>query len=110
MAPAKTVKALTGYMKHMKECLAKIKADKPDIKHMDAFKLASKWKENPANPNTGESWQECQSAPKSAPSGVRKTVTGAAPVKKKAPVKKTVKKKAPVKKRLLKVDFMRVTT
>jgi CTP:molybdopterin cytidylyltransferase MocA len=59
MAPAKTVKALTPYMKHMKECLAKIKADQPGIKHMDAFKLAASGKQNPANPNyTGESWQE----------------------------------------------------
>jgi hypothetical protein len=92
-------------MKHMKECLAKIKADKPDIKHMDAFKIAAgKWKENPANPNyTGKVAKK--SVAKSAPkSGVRKTVTGgAAPVKKKAPVKKTtVKKKAPVKKKTAK--------
>jgi hypothetical protein len=59
--------------------------------------------ENPANPNyTGKAAKK--SVAKSAPkSGVRKTVTGGAPVKKKAPVKKTtVKKKAPVKKRLLK--------
>jgi hypothetical protein len=46
-------------------CLAKIKADKPDIKHMDAFKLAaSKWKENPANPKYGEAGKK--SAAKSA--------------------------------------------
>jgi hypothetical protein len=47
---------LTGYMKHMKECLAKIKADKPDIKHMD-FKIAAKWKETLPTPII-QGWQE----------------------------------------------------
>jgi hypothetical protein len=71
-------KPLTGYMKHMKECLAKIKADKPDIKHMDAQNSCGKWKETLPTPIIQEKAAK-KSVAKSAPkSGVRKTVTGGA--------------------------------
>jgi hypothetical protein len=48
-------------MKH-KECLAKIKADKPDIKHMDAFKLVNGKKTRQPH-YTGKAAGEISSSP-----------------------------------------------
>lgn len=104
MAPV--AKPLTPYMKHMKESLAKIKSDQPNIKHMDAFKLAaSMWKKSPHHPdNAGNKDKKSlvKSTAKSTPkSSVKKTIAGGkAVVKKKTPVKKktVVKKKASAKK------------
>ncbi|KAL1919371.1 uncharacterized protein VTP21DRAFT_2064 [Calcarisporiella thermophila] len=48
-------KKLTPYNKFMKEELAKIKKDKPDLNHKEAFKMAaSRWKDSPENPKKGQ--------------------------------------------------------
>ncbi|KAL1921764.1 uncharacterized protein VTP21DRAFT_10406 [Calcarisporiella thermophila] len=44
-------KKLSPYNKFMKTELAKVKSEKPDLNHKEAFKIAaSRWKDSPENP------------------------------------------------------------
>ncbi|ORZ27392.1 hypothetical protein BCR41DRAFT_392717 [Lobosporangium transversale] len=54
-SPASGTKKLSPYNKFMKAELAKLKAEKPDLGHKEAFKeVAARWKDAAENPKNAK--------------------------------------------------------